>query len=342
MSSAGGTGDAGPTYYGTHDADPSGLDGLTVAVVGYGNVGRPLALNLRDSGVKVRVGNIADGSRAMAESDGFEADDISTAVASADLTLALVPDHVIDECFATAIGPALRPGSALCFASGYSLAFGLVEPPSDVDVLLFAPRMVGAAVREAYLRGDGFLSYISVEQDASGHALARLLGLAGAAGSLRLGALALSARQEAILDLLVEQTVGPYLGTAIQLAFQAGTEAGLPAEALVLEMYQSGEMSETFQAFAQQGFYRAVGIHGTTAQYGGYLRTLDIDAGAMAAQFRATLADIADGGFARKLAEEKTSGYPTINAISGITAGDDPMSQAEDRARAGLGRHTTR
>jgi ketol-acid reductoisomerase len=103
-------------------------------------------------------------------------------------------------------------------------------------------------------------------------------------------------------------------------------------------MYQSGEMAERFSAFARQGFYKAVGIHGTTAQYGGFLRTLDIDGEAMARQFRATLADIVDGGFARKLAEEKASGYPTINAIQGIVAGDDPMSRAEDRARAGLGR----
>jgi ketol-acid reductoisomerase len=234
MSSAGEAGGGAPAYYREEHADPSGLDGLVVAVVGYGNVGRPLALNLRDSGVKVRVGTIADGSRAKAESDGFEADDIAAAVATADLTLVLVPDHVIDDCFAGQIRPALRPGSAVCFASGYALAFGLVEPPADVDVLLFAPRMVGASVRDAYVRGGGFLSYISVEQDASGEALARLLGLAHAAGSLRLGALQLSARQEAALDLLVEQTVGPYIGMAIQLAFQTGVDAGLPAEALVL------------------------------------------------------------------------------------------------------------
>jgi ketol-acid reductoisomerase len=337
MNSAGEPVGAGPTYYREQDVDPSGLDGLTVAVVGYGNVGRPLALNLRDSGVKVRVGSIADGSRAKAESDGFEADDIATAVAMADLTLVLVPDQVVDDCFAEEIRPSLRPGSALCFASGYALAFDLIDPPADVDVLLFAPRMVGASVREAYVRGDGFLSYLSVEQDASGKALSRLLGLAHAAGSLRLGALELSARQEATLDLLVEQTVGPYLGMAIQLAFQTGVDAGLPPEALVLEMYQSGEMAETFQAFARLGFYKAVGIHGTTAQYGGFLRTLEIDGEAMAAQFRATLADIVAGGFARKLAEEKAGGYQTIDAIQGIVAGDDPMSQAEDRARAGLG-----
>src|SRR6202022_1825551 len=118
-----------------------------------------------------------------------------------------------------------------------------VSAAADVDVLLLAPRMLGEEVRTRFLDGRGFFSYVSVEQDASGTAEARLLALALACGTLARGAMRLSATQEARLDLLIEQTVGPYLGTAIQLAFDTGVAHGLPPEALVLEMYMSGGVS---------------------------------------------------------------------------------------------------
>ena len=133
-----------------------------------------------------------------------------------------------------------------------------------------APRMLGEEVRTNFLEGRGFFSYVSVEQDASGTAEARLMALALACGTLARGAMRLSATQEAQLDLLIEQTVGPYLGTAIQLAFDTGVANGLPPEALVLELYMSGEMSRTLQTFAEVGFYRSAAWHGLVAQYGGF------------------------------------------------------------------------
>ncbi len=163
------------------------------------------------------------------------------------------------------------------------LAFGLVTPAADVDVLLLAPRMLGEEVRTNFLEGRGFFSYVSVEQDASGTAEARLMALALACGTLARGAMRLSATQEAQLDLLIEQTVGPYLGTAIQLAFDTGVANGLPPEALVLELYMSGEMSRTLQTFADVGFYRSATWHGLVAQHGGFLGTLALDRKEMAA-----------------------------------------------------------
>jgi ketol-acid reductoisomerase len=319
------------------DADTHALDGQQVCVVGYGNLGSSMALNLRDSDLSVVIGNIDDGYRMAAAGDGFEVRDIADAVADADIVYLLIADETIPACFASQVAPALRPGAAVVFASGYCLAFGLVAPPEPVDVLLLAPRMLGEEVRRSFLDGTGFFSYVSVERDTTGKAAERLLGLALAAGSLRRGALQLSAAQEARIDLLIEQTVGPYLGTAIQLAFELGTGAGLPAEAMVLEMYMSGEMARTFQTFASGGFYRSVTGHGAVAQYGGFLRTLELDGDGMRAHFGAVLEDIGNGGFARKLQEEEAGGYTTLNAISAITEGNDPMSQAEDRVRAALG-----
>jgi ketol-acid reductoisomerase len=329
------------TFYREPDADPDALAGQTVVVVGYGNLGRSMALNLRDSGLAVSIGNADDSYRPTALADGFEVAGIAEAVATADLVYVLIPDEVIPEVFREQIGPRLRPGTCVCFASGYVLAFGLVTPPRGVDVLLLAPRMLGEEVRRTYLEARGFLSYISVEQDATGKARARLLGLARAAGSLRRGAMELSAEHEALLDLFVEQGFGAYLGVALQSAFQVGAQAGIPAEAMVVELYMSGEMARTLEAFADNGFFRSVTWHGLSAAFGGFLRTTEIDMEAMRRHFREILEDIRSGGFARRFQEEQAGGYPSLAVIEAITSGDDPMTMAEERVRAALAKDRT-
>jgi ketol-acid reductoisomerase len=329
-------GQATVTFYREWDADPRVLADQVVAVIGYGNLGRSMALNLRDSGMRVVVGNREDGYRATVAADGFEVGDIDRAVAAADIVFVLLPDEVIPACFLEEIEANLRPGAALCFASGYVLAYKLVAPPARVDVLLLAPRMLGEEVRRTYLDETGFLSYVSVEQDATGSAKARLLALARVAGSLHRGALELPAEQEALLDLFVEQSLGPYLGLAMQLAFQIGVEAGMPAEALVLELYMSGEMARTLQTFADQGFFGSVKAHGLTAEYGGFIRTLEVDREAMETRFRTVLEEIRDGTFATRLQQEQANEYPTLTLIDEMTNGTDPMSEAERHVRAAL------
>ena len=330
-----------PIFYREGDGDRHMLDGQTICIVGFGHLGASMARNLRDAGLTVTIGNIDDDYRATAKADGFEVGDIGEQVAVADLVYVLIADEVIPGAFRESIAPALRAGAAVCFASGYCLAYGLVDPSDEIDVLMLAPRMLGDEVRRALVDGKGYASYVSVEHDASGQALQRLLALADAVGALQVGALQLTATQEATLDLFIEQTVGPYLGTAIQLAFELGTAAGLPAEAMVLELYQSGEMSRTFESFANVGFYRSVTAHGVTAQYGGFLRTLELDHEQLRNHFVAVLDDIRAGGFAAKLQQEGEAGYPTMRSIEGITAGTDPMSLAEDRVRRALGRHAS-
>ncbi len=323
-------------FFGPGDDDPAVLEDRRVAVVGYGNLGRSVALNLRDSGLTVVVGNIEDAYRARARDDGFEVLDIDDAAVAADVVFLLIPDEEIPAVFQERVGPRLRSGAAVCFASGYPLAFGSLEVPADVDVLLLAPRMLGEAVRRSYLDGTGFFSYVSVEQDASGRAEPTLLALAGAVGSLQRGAMAMSARQEALIDLLVEQTFGPVVGGALMAAFQAGVDAGLPPEAMVLELYMSGEMARTFSTFATEGFYRSTTWHGLVAQYGGFVRFGDVDLDEMYERFTQVAEDIRSGGFAERLQQERDAGYPNLAAIEAMTAGDDPITQAEDRVRAWL------
>ena len=126
--------------YRTGDVPPGALDGESIAVLGYGNLGRSAALNLRDSGVKVRVGNRDDEYAERARAEGFEVVPLATAAGN-DIVFVLLPDEVIPKVFSHDVAPGLRPGSAVAFGSGYCLAFGLVKPPPTVDVLLVAPRM---------------------------------------------------------------------------------------------------------------------------------------------------------------------------------------------------------
>lgn len=318
--------------YRAADAPPGALAGEVVAVLGYGHLGRTAALNLRDSGAKVRIGNRDDEYAEQARSEGFEVVPIAAA-ATGDVVYVLLPDEVIPTVFDTTIAPALRPGSAIAFGSGYSLAFDLIHPPAGIDVLLVAPRMAGNSARTRYLEGHGFWACVGVEADASGRAQQRMLGLADGLGVLRAGAVQMSAKMEATLDLFVEQTVGAVLGMAIMMAFEVARDAGIPGEALVLEMYMSGEMEAVFQAFRETGFFRASEDHGPTAVFGGITRSLEMDREEMADRFRRVLEDIKSGGFARRFQDEARNGYPMLEFARAMMHGGSPISEAEDRIR---------
>jgi ketol-acid reductoisomerase len=318
--------------YRTGDAPPGALAGEAVAVLGYGHLGRSAALNLRDSGVKIRVGNRQDEYADQARADGFDVVPLDVA-ASDDIVCVFLPDEVISDAFVRDIAPALRPGSAVVFGSGYSLAFDLARPPDTVDVLLVAPRMAGVSARTRFLAGEGFWACVGVEADRSGRARQRMLGLAEAIGALRAGAIETSAATEATLDLFVEQTLGPLLGAAIMAAFEVGREAGIPSEALVLEMYMSGEMEAVFESFREAGFFRASEDHGPTAVFGGITRILEMDREAMTARFRAVLGDIKSGAFARRFQNEAGNGYPMLDMARAMMHGTSPMSEAEERLR---------
>jgi ketol-acid reductoisomerase len=318
--------------YRVGDAPPDALAAQSVAVLGYGYLGRSAALNLRDSGIKIRIGNRQDEYAAQASADGFDVVPLDVA-ASDDVVCVFLPDEVIPEVFARDVVPSLCPGSAVVFASGYSLAFGFAHPPDTVDVILLAPRMAGVAARRRYVAGKGFWACVGVEADRSGRARQRMLGLAEALGALRAGALEMSAATEATLDLFVEQTLGPLIGAAIMAAFEVGREAGIAPEALVLEMYMSGEMEAVFRGFREAGFFRASEDHGPTAVYGGMTRVLELDQEAMAARFRAVLEDIKSGAFARRFQEEAGNGYPVLDMARAMMHGTSPISEAEKALR---------
>jgi ketol-acid reductoisomerase len=328
-------------FFGRQDAEPGALTEERVAVLGYGNLGRAVTLNLRDAGVPhLVVGNVEDEYAQQAHADGFKVRPIAEAVAQSDVMFVLLPDEVIPEAFASDIAPFLQPGAAIAFASGYTLAYGLIKPADGIDVLLLAPRMGGELARERFLEQRGFFAYVAVEQDASGKAWRRLLGLAEAIGVLQAGALELDARTEADLDLFIEQTMGAVVGVAIMSAFSLGVEAQIPAEAMVLEMYMSGEMETVFRSFREKGFFRSADTHGPTAMYGGFIRTVELMQSGLAADFRQALEEIQSGEFARKFQAERAAGYPGLQQAQLFASEESPIgqpvAQAEARVRANL------
>jgi len=326
----------------SRDADLRRLAGRTIAFIGYGNQGRAQALNLRDSlttasiGAEIIVGTLEDESWAQAEAAGFPVAAVPQAAEQASVLLLLIPDEALPEAFREQIAPWLQPNDALVFASGYNLAFGELVPPPNVDVLLLAPRMIGRQLRELYERGEGFYSYLSVEQDASGDAWPLLLALAEGIGTLRLGAFELSAKNEAVLDLYHEQAFGSILGMTFYMMLEVGLQAGLPAEALVVDLYLSGEASQTLQAMADVGFYEQSHLHSRTSQYGGMMRSLGLDREPLRQHLLRVIEEVRTGIFARQWAAEQAAGCENFERLRALAGEANPFTPIERRIREAL------
>ncbi|HJQ85558.1 MAG TPA: ketol-acid reductoisomerase [Candidatus Binatia bacterium] len=318
------------------DVDPRALDGKTVAVIGYGNQGRSQALNIRDSGLATIVGNRADDYAEQARADGFTVLPMGDACARADVVMLLVPDEVMPAVYADAVRPHLRAGAVLDFASGYNVAFGLIEAPANVDVVLVAPRMIGPGVRDTYVSGRGFPSFIALHQDASGAGMARLLALAHAVGSTRAGCILMSMHDEATLDLFTEQAFGPAFGRALMAAVETLVGAGYPPEAVLLELYLSGELAYAFEKIREVGMMRQMDFHSHTSQYGSITRSarfMDVD---LESRMATVLREIQDGTFAR---EWSGAGPQAEEMLARVKAVRDqmPLNQWEERTRRAFG-----
>lgn len=295
------------TIFHTDAADPLVLDGQRVAVVGYGNQGRSWALNLRDSGHDVTVCVRADETRARAEADGFTTAAVADA-SDADVVCVLVPDDVIP-------GLGLTPRADACtvVASGYTLAFDRFTP--DGDVVMVAPRMLGPDVRVCYEEGTGFITAVGVHRDRTGRAQERMLAVAHGIGGLRQGAIELTAEQEAVLDLAVEQVLSPAL-THVNTAFvQVMSEHGIPFEAIMCELVLSGEVERTYGRLREEGFAGQMEHHSPTSQYGQLSRRGRYDDLDVAATMRRLTEDITSGRFADEWDAEREAGHPQLAAL---------------------------
>jgi ketol-acid reductoisomerase len=296
------------------DADLRALEGQTLAVVGYGNQGRSWALNLRDSALAVQVCVRADASREQARRDGFDAADVAAA-SEADIACLLVPDDVIPQ-----LGVERRADSLTIVASGYTLAFGRLAPPGDLAML--APRMLGPEVRRCYQEGTGFLSAVGIQRDATGTALARTLAVAKAIGGLQQAAIELTPHQEAVLDLAVEQVLSPALTHVNQSFVATLLQAGIPLEAILTELFLSGEVERNYRLLREIGFSAQLELHSPTSQYGQLSRRGAFDHLDFAKRMQEIVEEIASGRFADEWDAESRSGHRRLAELKAQHAGE--------------------
>lgn len=318
------------TIFHDADADLGAISGSSVAVVGYGNQGRSWSLNLRDSGFDVRVCVRADASREQAAAEGFTPGDLGDA-SDADIVCVLVPDDVIPSL------PLTRPAGGLTIlASGYTLAFDRFAP--DGDVAMVAPRMLGPEVRRCYEEGIGFITAVGVERDLTGTALARTLAVAKAIGGLRQGAIELTPRQEAILDLAEEQVRAPVMTHVTGAYVACLLEQGIPLEAIITELTLSGESERAMRLVREIGYAGQFGFHSPTSQYGQLSRREAFGDYDVATRMRELLDDIASGRFADEWDAERDAGYPNLERLRDQHAGAAVAAfESEIRSRIGPG-----
>ncbi len=326
-----------PVYF-DEDADLSVIEEKVVAVIGYGNQGRAQALNLRDSGITVIIGNIKDDYRDNALKDGFEVFSIEDATRKADIIMILIPDEIQAEVFSELILPNLSENKVLDFATGYNIAFREITgltPPEFVDVIMVAPRMIGVGVRDSYLSGEGFYSFVGVHQDHSGSAKAILLALAKALGTTKKGAIETTFEQEAHLDLYTEQVFGPAFGNVLRNSIKVLLEEGYPPEAVMVEIYMSGEFSYTLKEMAEIGIIEQMDFHSPTSQYGSMTRGAAFIDPNLPEKMRKGLKTITSAKFAKEWARAQKRKKDPIQALKD-TAKRMPFVQTEKRVREKL------
>jgi ketol-acid reductoisomerase len=322
-----------PRVFHDEDADPAALAGETIAVIGYGIQGHAQALNLRDSGVSVIVGNRHDHYRDQAERDGFEVLTIGEAVDRSTMLLFLVPDEVQPQVFRADIGNRLAPGQAVVLAHGFSVRYGLLEAREDVDLMLLAPRLPGQFVRDQFVEGWGVPAFVGVERDATGRAWPRVLGLARGIGATRPGAIESSVAEETELDHFSEHFLYPLVFAVLEAAHDALVEAGYAPETALMELYGSGELGGVLTAAAREGLYGMIGTHASPACQAGiahYWERALGDRDAVRRRIAGALEAIRDGRFARHLLDEQRGGYPELAAwrlrrSSSLVAAEDSL-----------------
>ena len=301
-------------YY-DDSADLELIRGKKVGIIGYGSQGHAHALNLRDSGVTVRVGLQAGGSdsRARAEKDGLTVNTPSEVAEWADVIMVLVPDTKQPKLYRESIAPHLKEGKTLMFAHGFNIRYGTIKPPATVDVSMIAPKAPGHRVREVFTEGGGTPALLAVEQNASGHAKDLALSYAKALGTTRAGVLETTFTEETETDLFGEQAVlCGGVSELIKAGFDTLVEAGYQPEVAYFECMH--ELKLIVDLIYRGGLsYMRYSIS-DTAEHGDYSAGPRIITSKTREEMRKILSEIRDGSFAKKWVEENEKGSPNFLA----------------------------
>jgi ketol-acid reductoisomerase len=301
-------------YY-DDDADLAALANRKVAIIGYGSQGHAHALNLRDSGVDVRVGlPETSRSRPKAEAEGLRVVTPAQAAQEADLIMVLTPDHVQRHVYAEAIEPNLEPGNALFFGHGFNIRFGYITAPDGVDVAMVAPKGPGHLVRREYADGRGVPVLVAVEKDASGSAWPLTLAYAKALGGLRAGGIRTTFTEETETDLFGEQAVlCGGVSRLVQEGFEVLTEAGYQPEVAYFECLH--ELKLIVDLMYEGGIAKQRWSVSDTAEYGDYVSGPRIIDESVKVRMKGVLSDIKDGSFAQRFIADQDAGAPEFRRL---------------------------
>ena len=295
-------------------ADLDLIRGKKVAVFGYGSQGHAHALNLRDSGVAVRIAlHAGSRSRARAEAEGLTVVSGSEAAAWADVITVLTPDTTQAGIYEEQIAPHLSAGKTLMFAHGFNIRFGTIQPPDDVDVSLIAPKSPGHRVRELFVEGGGTPALVAVEQDASGTALALALSYARGVGLTRAGVLETTFAEETETDLFGEQSVlCGGVSELVKAGFETLVNAGYQPEIAYFECLH--ELKLIVDLMYRGGLNYMRYSVSDTAEHGDYHGGRRIVTEETREAMRKILEDVRSGAYAQGWIDEDRAGRPNFMA----------------------------
>ncbi len=295
------------------DADLSLLNNKTLAIIGYGSQGHAHALNLKDSGVDVIVG-LYKGSKSesKAKNDGLEVFSVAEACKRADWIMILLPDEFQKDVYNKEIEPNLKEGKVISFAHGFNIRFGLIKPPSSVDVVMIAPKGPGHTVRWEYQNGQGVPALFAVEQDYSGNARSLAMAYAKGIGGTRAGILETNFKEETETDLFGEQAVlCGGLSELVKAGFETLVEAGYQPELAYFECLH--EVKLIVDLMVKGGLSQMRDSISNTAEYGDYVSGKRLINEETRKEMKNILKDIQDGTFSKNFVKECEDGKPVMN-----------------------------
>ena len=303
------------TIYYDKDANLEIVKGRKVAIIGYGSQGHAHALNLRDSGVDVRVGlHAGSKSKGKAEGAGLRVVTVAQAAKEADLVMILAPDQTQKKIYDEDIAAAMTKGKALFFGHGFNIHYGQIRPPADVDVVLVAPKGPGHLVRRQFQDGRGIPCLVAVQQDATGQAKQLGLAYARGIGGTRAGVLDTTFKEETETDLFGEQAVlCGGVSALMKAGFEVLTEAGYQPESAYFECLH--EMKLIVDLVYEGGLSWMRHSISDTAEYGDYTRGPRIVTDETKQEMRRILREIQTGQFAKEFILENQVGRPVFDKL---------------------------
>jgi ketol-acid reductoisomerase len=307
-------------YY-DDDADLNLLKGKTVAILGYGSQGHAHSLNLKDSGVDVVVGLRPDSASVeQARSNGLEVTDVGEAASRGDIVMVLLPDEKHGEVWREHIRDGVAPGNALFFGHGFSVHYGEVEPPPEVDVALVAPKGPGHLVRRQFLEGSGVPGLVAVHADPSGTALNLALAYAKGIGCTRGGVIETTFKDETETDLFGEQAVlCGGVSELVRAGYETLVDAGYDPKLAYFECLH--ELKLIVDLMYEKGITGMRFSVSNTAEYGDLTRGRRIISEATRQAMKDVLGEIQSGAFAREWIAENRAGQENFKRMREEQAG---------------------